>query len=695
LAFSIALLLSPLSAYSGEDDGSPDEEKFSDDGESSGGGQNSNGGFLNSLFGDDSEIGKDGKLIDKINVDTLHFSPPPPGAPTGKDLARRKAFGPQLVPAPFPQAHAFTKGVIRRLADSIGFSGFVPKVEIVSNDLIWATAYPDGTVLVFLGALRNLESEDEFAAILAHELSHVVLGHHGSDWFMETQQRGLAVFNLVLDVKDAVEKARGKTDTKSQWDKYKNRLIAEAIVFSSEMFLSAPFNRDQEDESDLLGADILIKAGYNADGMALLLERLVAQEAKVAAEKSARAEKRRAAEGPQASGFFASLTDLFADIGSGLKDDLRSEFGNDHRKAEERQAFVSRYLGKQYAELPLMPMTTERWDALIKNTPNVGLVLEGYRDALSARNNLTDQDLPGSFNKIRSALGALEGGGHTLPYSVAAEISAAMGDYFTAADLYREALSQHLPTTGVYIGLSEALIRAGLPDEAAKTVLRGAKELKNPPQLLPSKIAISRIDGAKGVGDKFDSVALLAECRLEGLDALKKQCELATKGEYTVFGKKLSREVLRQAAGLGPIRGKARKVRITRNQLNARRGPGTNFPTIASYGPTDTLTVVGKSEKWLKVRDHKNKITWVAGWLTKPVGQTSRKASARGRKSTPPVNTSRAQTRKTPPQTQTPSSAPKPDDTASRLRKLKTLFTQGLITELEYKQKRQAIVDSL
>ncbi|MGY8959393.1 MAG: hypothetical protein ACKVKG_07655, partial [Alphaproteobacteria bacterium] len=128
--------------------------------------------------------------------------------------------------------------------------------------------------------------------------------------------------------------------------------------------------------------------------------------------------------------FFASLTDLFADIGSGLKDDLRSEFGNDHRKAEERQAFVSRYLGKQYAELPLMPMTTERWDALIKNTPNVGLVLEGYRDALSARNNLTDQDLPGSFNKIRSALGALEGGGHTLPYSVEAEISAAMGDYF-------------------------------------------------------------------------------------------------------------------------------------------------------------------------------------------------------------------------------------------------------------------------
>jgi hypothetical protein len=49
---------------------------------------------------------------------------------------------------------------------------------VLDTDAINAFAAPGGVVLVTSGLLRQLSSEDEFAAVLAHEIAHVVREHH-------------------------------------------------------------------------------------------------------------------------------------------------------------------------------------------------------------------------------------------------------------------------------------------------------------------------------------------------------------------------------------------------------------------------------------------------------------------------------------------------------------------------------------
>ena len=47
----------------------------------------------------------------------------------------------------------------------------------------------------------------------------------------------------------------------SQWDQFKIRLIGEAVLFTSDVFIDSLYTRIQEDEADLLGTDILIRRG--------------------------------------------------------------------------------------------------------------------------------------------------------------------------------------------------------------------------------------------------------------------------------------------------------------------------------------------------------------------------------------------------------------------------------------------------
>ncbi len=688
----------------------------------------SSGGFFNSLFGDgDKDIGKDGKLIDDLKADTWQPKPIPEGQPPGRELARREAHGNSAVPIPLPRARAFAQTVIRRLLEKAGIAGFDPKVEMVAEDPIWAAAYPDGTVLISIGTLRNLQSEDEFAAILAHEISHILLSHHSSDWFMETQERGLSIFNLVLDVKREIDERRKGQGKTNQWEDIKNRAIAEAIVFGSDLFLDAPFNREQEDEADLLGTDLLIKAGYDPDSMALMLDRMAAQQALDEAEKKKRAELRHDQAAPAEGGLAGLLSatglmNMASKIGKSLKEELREQFGKSHRKPKERRAAVSRYLTRQYPDLPVIKRSTEKWKALLSETAVVA-AMEGYRDAIKARQNLSEQNVPDAIQQARRALNTLNDPAHVLPRSVAAEISAAIGDYKTASEYYDEALAGYLPTTGVFEGLAESLSRSGRTDAAIQAINNGVKDLGDPPQLLPPKIALLRFASptAKKSNVKIEAAALITRCSVEGFEALTKRCKKAQKGSYSIFSTSLSPAARLQAAKLGPISAPTRTVWVSAMSVNARKGPGTNFPVVASFRQNEKLLVFAEKGKWLRVRGHSGESAWVARWLTKsgrvtaapthtkasrpeaePTTETMPAAAAKAAVGpvsatpvadpVPPAPLASATT----PSVSEPTQAAKPAGNAvTRLRQLESLRKSGLITQEEYTKKRQEILDAL
>ena len=190
----------------------------------------SGGGFFGSIFGeDDDHLELEEPFIDTFEPGAWNI-PPAKEAPPGADLARREVFGNDTVPVYSPVYRAYTEKVARRLLEGIGVTGFVPNVEIAATDKFWGNVYPDGTILISVGMLRNIKREEEFAAFLAHELSHVLLKHYGEDWFLQTQDRGLAIYSLVMDIKRQIEVQQGEYDQKDLLGDLKNQLIAEAIV---------------------------------------------------------------------------------------------------------------------------------------------------------------------------------------------------------------------------------------------------------------------------------------------------------------------------------------------------------------------------------------------------------------------------------------------------------------------------------
>ncbi len=122
--------------------------------------------------------------------------------------------------------------------------------------------YPHGTIVIQAGTLEYLDTRDEVAALLAHELSHLWLAHHEKDQ-LETTAKGLAdlaqaisMFSNDDNAREATLRFGGSTDA----------LVA-AAGFTQ-------WNREQETEADLLAAKVLEASRYNPMSMIALLTKL-------------------------------------------------------------------------------------------------------------------------------------------------------------------------------------------------------------------------------------------------------------------------------------------------------------------------------------------------------------------------------------------------------------------------------------
>ena len=83
----------------------------------------------------------------------------------------------------------YANGVLDKLKQASGFQQVPGKVLIVANDQMDAGATADGNVFISSGYLRELKNEDQLAALLAHELAHVLM--HDPDDEEARQHRGI------------------------------------------------------------------------------------------------------------------------------------------------------------------------------------------------------------------------------------------------------------------------------------------------------------------------------------------------------------------------------------------------------------------------------------------------------------------------------------------------------------------------
>lgn len=133
---------------------------------------------------------------------------------------------------------------------------------IVDDDQINAFAASGGFIIVNKGLIKAAQSEDELAAVLAHEVAHTVRGHAiGSI----KKARMAGVYKEMLDSTVQLDAQQLGTLTQA-FEGAMDDMIDSMVVKG--------YSRDTEFEADRVGLKIMVDAGYDPNAFISLLESL-------------------------------------------------------------------------------------------------------------------------------------------------------------------------------------------------------------------------------------------------------------------------------------------------------------------------------------------------------------------------------------------------------------------------------------
>ncbi|MBL8733004.1 MAG: M48 family metalloprotease [Planctomycetes bacterium] len=148
---------------------------------------------------------------------------------------------------------ALNDGVLRPFLDY--------RFGVLNTDEINAFACPGGLILVSKGLIKDAKSEDELAAVLAHEIAHVTLRH------------GVAAIqsaNLVSAFQYLGAGAAQAAMSKEDLDKLTD-VFGDSIGDVVGTLVTSGYSRDAEEAADQLGRKFLAGAGYDPQALVRML----------------------------------------------------------------------------------------------------------------------------------------------------------------------------------------------------------------------------------------------------------------------------------------------------------------------------------------------------------------------------------------------------------------------------------------
>jgi len=134
---------------------------------------------------------------------------------------------------------------------------------LLDSDQINAIACPGGLILICTGLTDLATNEDELAAILAHEVSHVALRHGVSS----IDQARWTEFGALV-ASQAAERS-GNAEIEQAADEYGN--MVEEVVSN---IINRGYSRETEYQADSLAAVICANAGYSPEALSSVLQNM-------------------------------------------------------------------------------------------------------------------------------------------------------------------------------------------------------------------------------------------------------------------------------------------------------------------------------------------------------------------------------------------------------------------------------------
>jgi predicted Zn-dependent protease len=166
-----------------------------------------------------------------------------------------------------PAVQEYVNGIGQKLARASQRANLDWHFTVVDSPEINAFALPGGYVYVTRGILTHLNDEAELAGVIGHEIGHVTARHASQ---RATRQQAAGVGVLLANVLGAVLESKGYSGAGDLTNQVSQMTAAGYI---------ASYSRDQESQSDQLGAEYLARNNYDSARMIDVIQMLKNQEA--------------------------------------------------------------------------------------------------------------------------------------------------------------------------------------------------------------------------------------------------------------------------------------------------------------------------------------------------------------------------------------------------------------------------------
>lgn len=126
-------------------------------------------------------------------------------------------------------------------------TGFTYTFDVIDSKEVNAFALPGGPIFFYTGLLEKMKTEDQLVGVLGHELTHIRKEHWARQYSTKIKEQ-LGILVLL-----GLAKA--------------NKDISNIVLTASDVY-SLRYSRSHESESDAIGYEMVVNAGYNPQGMA-------------------------------------------------------------------------------------------------------------------------------------------------------------------------------------------------------------------------------------------------------------------------------------------------------------------------------------------------------------------------------------------------------------------------------------------
>jgi Zn-dependent protease with chaperone function len=442
---------------------------------------------------------------------------------------------------PSPELQGYVNGVMTRLLAGVPLPpSFRPEVHILATPEFAGECTPDGTLIISVGLLELLETEDELAFVMGHELAHAILRHQQRDFYKKAQFYAVVHGVAVDSVAQSVLGDRNNANVARALD------VAQHMAKLSSNLLMPQMAKEDEDAADALGFDLMVKAGYDPEAPLAVMDKLAQQEA----EAQAAADAAKAATKNDEGGGSGGSKSLFDKLGSGLdtvtsiatghisKDqavdvaifafdtavDSMADDATTHHPAKERADLLSAYLYGAYRDAPPVPPTPLPWAPNSKSPLKLKLtaLFAHYTDAENASAYIADAS-QGTAASAQAQVGRATQA-PTVDHAYTDFVAAEFYDGRRQAKLSEAALVRAAngpePSWEIYSKLIDVYVSRRDYGHAQALMDRAVVRFEDSPVLLPKRIQLFKLAGREA-----DAQALVPKCKSYDIDELTQACK--------------------------------------------------------------------------------------------------------------------------------------------------------------------------